>query len=213
MNNEFFKSDEAIRDDILERLHKKYGVEFVAISLVRGYEYSLYCYPKGGDPEADLVKAIIREDKGKEREYLDTYFGIIIREEFEADILSVLSDIDVPKAVFLDSQREYYKEQFDGTKNYSDYKEWLREGNPWRPRVTVVLGLDNVDEAESYANQIFGKASDGGVRGFITVRVFPPEGLSRATRVNLDELTREYDPRRPDKGEYGPSKIVFSESI
>jgi len=200
--NIFPQSDEAVRDEILSELHGKYGREFEAISLERGYSDVLYCYPQGGDPEADRV-CVVRQGKENDYTYKDTYFGIVIRDALEQEMQDICAGIGLPALVVYHSDSLYFDDEFDGTKNYADFKQWQGEGNAWRHTVTVVLSLEEADAGEMYAGQIFEKFGDSGFQGLMYVSILPGEGFVKANRANLNDLISEY-------GEQAP---VFSKSI
>ena len=186
------QSDESIRDEILEHLNKKYDMEFTALALDRGHSELLLCHVKEGDPEADLVhaKRLVRDDG---IEITDTYFGIVIREEIEADILSILSGVDLKMRVFYPSNDYFYDNMFDNTKNYADFKQWIDDGNPWRFDVSIILFMDDVTEGEAYADHVFEIIDEAGFRGYIYLTVLPEEGYENITRTNLNDLISQYD--------------------
>lgn len=198
----FPQSNESVRDEILAHLNDKYGIEFTAIALERNYDDILYCYVQGGDPKADIVRAV-RTTRDKAKEYRDTYFGIVIREEIEAEIMSVCSDISLPMQAFYLSNFLYYDNIFDGTKNYLDFKKWIGSGNSMRFTVTVILSLDDSNEGETYANQVYEKLRKAGFKGLAHVCFMPNKGFKNLTRTNLNDLIELYDAR----------VTLFSESI
>jgi len=200
--NIFPQSDEAVRNQILSKLYDKYGKEFEAISLERGYSDILHCYPVGGSPDADYVRAV---RQGKENDYIykDTYFGIIIRDALEQEMQAACAGIGIPTLVVYHSDSLYFDDAFDNTKNYADFKQWLGEGNPWRHTVTVVLSPEEVDAGERYAEQIFEIFGDSGFHGLLYVSILPGEGFAKANRANLNNLISEY----------GEQASVFTKSI
>ena len=200
--NIFPQSDESIRDELLRYLSEKYGREFTALALERGYSDYLHCYLKGGDPKADNV-GVQRITRDTGVEYKDTYFGIVIREELENEVVSICSDIDLPMQAQYDSISQFFNNIFDSTKNYDDFKRWVENGNPWRFTVTIVIALDDTDKAEAYANHIFEQLSEAGFSGLVHVCSLPSEGYAKLTRINLNDLITQYDDQ----------ETLFSESI
>lgn len=196
------QSDESVRDEILEHLNKKYNKEFVAIALERGYSDILHCYVQGGDPDDDNVHAQ-RIMQNNTSEYNDTYFGIIIREEIEAEIMSLCTNINIPMQVFYLSNSLYYDNMFDSTKNYADLKQWIANGNPWRFTITIVLPLDVANNENIYASQIFEILAATGFKGLVNICILPNEGFVKVTRTTLNDILRQYD---------GQTSL-FSESI
>ena len=189
--NTFSQNDESVRDEILEYMNKKYNEEFTALSLDRGYTDVLLCMIQGGDPEADLILAQrITGDSGVV--FKDTYFGNIIREDVEFEILSVCSILDIPMKAIYHSGASYYDNIFDGTKGYDDLKQWISDGNLFRFTVTIVLPLDAVDDSEVYAEQIYTLLSNANYQGLAYVCILPLEGFLEATRANLNNLINQY---------------------
>ena len=148
------------------------------------------CYPKGGDPEADRVW--VRGNKGF---YDDSYFGILIREDVEAEVLAILDGLPLPMKAYADSNTYCY-DNFDGSKTYADFKQWQSENEGWYlPSVTIAVPMDGTDESEKeeYANQIFEILVNDGFKGGIDVCFFPSEAFEKVTRrlSDFNELARQ----------------------
>jgi hypothetical protein len=198
------QSEEAITNELLEFVYNKYNVELTPIVLNRGYTYELVCYVTGGDPIADRVR-VQRTKIENVFEYGDTYFGFVIREDVEAEILAMCSDIDVPMKAFYPSEHSYYNNIFDDTKTYADLKQWIEDGNPGTSNITIVLSLENAEETETYSNRVFESLENAGFRGLVGVLSLPSEGFARVNRTNIDDLNREYN--------YNVKTKLFSKSI
>jgi len=177
--------------EILAHLEQKYGIEFISLGFEVGSNSVMNCYPKGGCPEADRVKANIRvfSDKNTETEFGDTYFGIIIREDLEAEVFDAISDLPLPMKVFFDSETNF-NNIFDSTKTYANFKQWRNNGNPWRINATVTVSINDFDnsEKEEYANKIFDIIEEDGFTGGIRVRFYSSEVFEKLTRTNFIEL-------------------------
>ena len=200
---------------MLKHLKEKYnGQEFVPIRMDSGGDWFhistaiLYCYPKGGDPEADEVSVTMNLDSKK---FTDTYFGILIREELESELLATISDLPLPMKVycrFIDS----FDESLDGTKTFADFKEWQSESKEtgWLlmhggttaidPGTTIVTTMDGADqtEKEEYVKQIFDRLVKDGYKdsyhGWVGVRFYPSEVFEKVKRGNYIELYEETYP-------------------
>lgn len=195
-------NDEAIKDEILAHLSQKYnGQEFEALSLEKGYSITLRCYPKGGDPQADNVR-VEKITRDGETIYEDTYFGIIIRDEIESEIISACSGLPLPMKAHFKSNLQSFDNDFDGTKTYADLKQWIANGNSSRFSVTVIVCADDSDK-ESYSEQIFNKLEKTDFHGMIDVCFYPSEAFEKITRTNRNEIARQY----PDQ------YAIFSKSI
>ena len=200
---------------MLRCLSEKYaGQEFISLGveksgiysisdLFTSKEYGMSCYPKGGDPEADKVSVTM--EKYSEILFSDTYFGIVIREDFEADILSALSDLPPAMKVYL-SQGSFSTDQdFDGTQTYADFKKWqLYSKEPKWFSFTIAVAMNGADESEkeAYANQMFDLLEKDIVYGSITVRYYPSDVFEEITRENVYDIHKLGD-------EYG----IFSKSF
>eukprot|EP00831_Metopus_contortus_P031840 TRINITY_DN2586_c0_g1_i8.p1 TRINITY_DN2586_c0_g1~~TRINITY_DN2586_c0_g1_i8.p1 ORF type:complete len:334 (+),score=73.44 TRINITY_DN2586_c0_g1_i8:91-1092(+) len=83
---------EEIKDQIIAFLEKKYGKEFVPLSLeIDRWPYhwdDLSAYPKGGDKEKDSFCAYRQEKDGK-YVFSDTYFGLIVHDEYEQKVKEI----------------------------------------------------------------------------------------------------------------------------
>ena len=188
MNLSFLtESHEAVRDEILEHLYKKYGIEFEAISLDLGQDAFLIAYPKGGDINTDIVQ-VQRIKRDGVVEFKDTYFGIIIREEIENEITNILSDIDLPFKVFAASDMFYFNNIFDSTKALSDYRQW--EGSHGL-QANIVFELEDFTNAEDYANRVFNKLEEAGQIMLINTNFFPSEIYAKISRANLLDIFSE----------------------
>jgi hypothetical protein len=189
------RSNESIRDEMLEHLSQKYGKQFTAISLERGHSDTLTCFSTGGDPIADIVRVRRTENNGTV-ELADTFFGVLIREELEAEVTKLLSGIAVPLRVIYPSDIAYFNNSFDATKNFADFMSWSSSGNNlWGFDICVILSLDKLDDAEIYANQVFDRISGSNFHGLIHAIVLPSEGFAKLTRANINDLVSEYDGR------------------
>jgi len=188
-----FETDESIRDEILDHLRNKYnGQEFTALALERGrYRDTLYCFVQGGDPEGDNVTAD-RTVKDGAKVYSDTYFAIIIREDLEAEVLAVCSDIDIPMQAYALSTSQFYNNMWDCTKNYADLKQWIADGNPRRFDVTVVISVDNMENGEYFSKQIISAITESGYKGIVGVlAITDADVYSKITRSNQNDLIRQ----------------------
>jgi len=192
MLNMFTESYEDIRDEMLQHLYEKYGVEFIATSLERGSHDFLAAHPIGGDPIADFV-GVQRHVRNDGVEFRDTFFGILIRDNLEAGITAALADIGLPFKVFFPSDFLVFNNKFDGTKDFADFNAWVAEGNPFRLSLTIFLGVESMEHLDTYANRAFEKIQETGyslgvVLNFTPIAVF--EQIERTNRTNILGLYR-----------------------
>jgi hypothetical protein len=200
--NIFPKSDETVRDELLEYLNFKYNEEFIALSLERGYSDVLQCYVQDGDTKADRVY-VQRIDNDGKIEYKDTYFGVLIRDDIETKIQSLCSGFDLPLKFFYPSDIFYYDNSFDGTKTFVDFKRWISDGNAWRFDITVVMAVDDVSEGITKADELFEMLGDSDMRWSVDICVIPSEGFVDITRTNLNDILAQHNGRT----------AVYSQSI
>ena len=185
---------------MLKHLREKYGQEFVATGMTGSSNFGgdpvLFCYPKGGDPETDKVRATMSKLKNGERSFEDTYFGIIIREDLESEVLAALPDLQLPMKAYFNCTSFYYDESFDSTKTYVDFKQWeIDSGKSKLLDITIAIPMDGTDKSkkEEYANRIFDILEQYGFRIYITVRFYPSEVFEIITRKNVFDLYKIYD--------------------
>jgi len=194
--NIFRQSNESVRDEILQHLYQKYGIAFTAISLERGHHDFLVVYPVGGNPDVDIV-GVQRHVRDGNIEFRDTFFGIIIREDLETSVADALSDLGMPVQVIFPADHVFFDNQFDRTKNFSDFNDWVHEGNPRHLIVSVFLSFDSESEADDVVAQVFDKIQDLGYMLLIDLYLTPPTihgQVARRNRVDfiathLNELT------------------------
>jgi len=176
--NIFRQSNESVRDEILQHLYQKYGVAFTAISLERGHHDFLVAYPAGGNPDIDIV-GVQRHVRDGNIEFRDTFFGIIIREDLETSVADALSDLSLPVQVVFPSSTIVFDNQFDRTKNLSDFNDWVHNGNPMHLFVSIVIEFENKEYVEIIANQAFDKLKDLGYMLDINLHLVPASILCR----------------------------------
>ena len=182
---------------ILKHLKAKYGREFIRKDMTNSAFFFrgdpvLYGYPKGGDPDTDKVTATMTKGENGKREFRDNYFGIMIREDFEADVLAAISDLPQPMKAYSSYNPPYFNEIFDGTKTYADLKQWgIDRGDPKRLDVTIAVPMDGMDktEKEEYANQVFNKLQQNEYYGLALVCFYPSEVFESITRKNFLDLS------------------------
>ena len=207
-----------------ERLVQKYlsekfpGQEFVIVS-ISGMSYGslwnstdkhIVCYPKGGDPETDKfkVKTYIPVDENGnegEREFWDNYFAILIREDVEADVSAMLSDLNLPMKVFY-RETAFYGMEYDSTNTYADLKKDIMEGTNIRwITVSIFLLCKDAENSKQYAQQIYDTLlSENGVIFRADVYMVADETIYKEiTRKNYYDVYQEHD----------ESIVKFSESM
>lgn len=194
-----------------ERLVQKYlsekypGQEFIITSISKGGYFgigSTYMtgYPKGGDPETDKfdVKTYIPVDENGnegEREFWDNYFAILIREDVEADVFAMLSDLNLPMKVYY-RENAYYGMDYDSTNTYADLKKDIVEGKSERwINVSIFLLCKEEENSKQYAQQIYDTLlSEKGVIFSSDVYMVTDETIYKEiTRKNYYDLYQEHD--------------------
>ena len=192
MLNMFTESYEDIRDEMLQHLYEKYGVEFIGDSLERGSHDFLIAYPKYGDMQEDHVR-MQRHGSGENVRFSDTFFGVIIRDEIESIITTALADIGLPFKVFFSSHIYYFDNKFDSTKTFADFNAWVAEGN--RMRITIGVWLEfNADEnVDEYANRAFEYIEELGYLLHVNLQFAPTivfEQVTRSNRITILQQSR-----------------------
>ncbi len=197
-----------------ERLVQKYlsekypGQEFVIVS-ISGTSYGalwnstdkrIVCYPKDGDPETDKFKVqtyIPVDENGQkgERKFWDNYFAILIREDVEADVFAMLSDLNLPMKVYY-RENAYYGMDYDSTNTYADLKKDIVEGKSERwINVSIFLLCKEEENSKQYAQQIYDTLlSEKGVIFSSDVYMVTDETIYKEiTRKNYYDLYQEHD--------------------
>jgi len=195
MLNMFTESYEDIRDEMLQHLYEKYGIEFTGVSLERGHHDHLIAYPTGGDRDNDFV-SMQRHVRDGELEFRDTFFGVIIRDDLEAGVAAALADIGLPFKVFFSTGLgAVYDNKFDGTKTFADFNAWVAEGNPGRLSINVTLGIESVESTEcldAYADRAFEKIQETGYSLGVVLTFAPIEIFEQIDRSNRADITGKY---------------------
>lgn len=177
-------SESRIKSETLAYMKEKYyGQEFVVDRVVIEEKHTIiYCYPKGSDSETDPVR-VERTIIDGNAQYRDTYFNILIREDLEADVGSICKDLGLTVIVkFIGSSWLYMDNQFDGTKTYTDFKEWEKE-NKYLVTFKIYIYVDNQADCESIANEIIQRVQDEGLCASVRMPFYPIEYY---TEKNID---------------------------
>ena len=185
--NMFTESYEDIRDEMLQHLYEKYGIEFTGVSLERGHHDHLIAYPTGGDPVNDFV-SMQRHVRDGEVEFRDTFFNVIIRNDLEAGVAAALADIGLPFKVFFSGGARVYNNKFDGTKTFADFNAWVADGNPSRLPLSVFLGVESTDCFDTYANKAAEKVQETGYLLYVVFSFTPMEIFEQITRSNRTDI-------------------------
>ena len=202
MLNMFTESYEDIRDEMLQHLYEKYGVEFIGDSLERGSHDFLIAYPKYGDMQEDHVR-MQRHGSGENVRYVDTFFGVIIRDDLEGVVTEALVDINLPFQVDFAAQHFVFDNRFDGTKTFADFNEWIAEGNSFRLSLAVFIGVKSKDGVDEIAEIAFEKIRELGYMLHVNINFTPIELFENLTR----------DGRVGSLGMYRFEMTSFNESI
>ena len=187
MLNMFTESYEDIRDEMLQHLYEKYGIEFTGDSLERGSHDFLIAYPTDGNKHEDFVR-MRRHGSGDNARFFDTFFGVIIRDEVETIITAALADIGLPFKVFFTSNSIYFDNKFDGTKTFADFNAWVSEGNRTPLTVGVILEFNADENADYYANRAFEYIDELGYLLDVSLQFAPTTIFEQVTRINRSTI-------------------------
>jgi len=191
MLNMFTESYEDIRNEMLQHLYEKYGIEFTGDSLERGHQDYLIAFPTGGNMHEDFVR-MQRYGSGDNVRYVDTFFGVIIRDDLEARVTAALADIGLPVKVFFPSNNTFFNNIFDGTKTFDDFNQWIAEGNSFHLRVTTFFEVDSVECFDTYANHAIEKIQETGYLLNVIFHFTPTEIFNQVTRNNRTDIIARY---------------------
>ena len=185
---------------MLRHLSEKYnGQEFIVTntlgtSFFRKINPRWECYPKGGDPVTDEVFVETLEDENGEIIFEDDYFGILIREEIETEVIETCAGIGLPMKAYSRGLGRL-DNSFDGTKTYADLKQAIMEGKAdCTFNISIFLLCEDIENREEYANQIFDKLSTDGLQRDIDVCVIADEKIyNQITRKNCYDVFEKDD--------------------
>lgn len=190
------KSREEQVEETLEYLSDKYsGQKFVYQSSKKLYgKLIIYCYPEGGTYKTEPVR-VRRDIVDGKVQYLDTYFNVVMREDAEAEVVSVCSDLGLKGRAFFHVDDSYLNNQFDGSKNYADYMKWdLEDGEMEHSRsYTLVIARDGITDYASYVGQIVDAMKAKDIICDLGVFFCTDEQYEYYNRENLGEL-RDLEP-------------------
>ena len=191
MLNMFTESYEDIRDEMLQHLYEKYGIEFTGDSLERGSHDYLIAFPTDGNKHEDFVR-MRRHAMSDGVVFYDTFFGVIIRDDLEARVTAALADIGLPVKVFFPSNNTYFNNIFDGTKTFEDFNQWVADGNNFNLRVTIFFEVDSAECFDTYANHAIEKIKETGYMLNVIFHFTPTEIFEQIIRNNRTDIIARY---------------------
>ena len=200
-NSVYFEvySEEIMELIVLQHLSEKYnGQEFIVSYASNSYGGWLTpyweCYPKGGDSETDKVYVELIKNENGETIFRDDYFGILIREDIEAEVIETCVGMGMPMKVYSEGLGRL-DNSFDSTKTYADLKQAIMEGKEdCTFDISIFLLCEDIENREEYANQIFDQLSEDGFDKIIDICMIADEKIyDQITRKNCYDIFEKDD--------------------
>jgi uncharacterized protein YxeA len=172
------------RDQILSFLEKKYGKEFVPMSIEMDrwpYHYdNLRAYPKGGERKKEYFDAY-RERKNGKYVYSDSYFGVLIRDEYEEKVKGIADE-------FFPECRVSTSYSSDSLPNKLNSKSTLQDAIDMNagyvPIVSIIVAptFKNVDEFDKNVDLFMPKLSKNDIEGTVNITYL------KNNDINVDKI-------------------------
>lgn len=181
------------RDQILSFLEKKYGKEFVPMSIEMDrwpYHYDdLVAYPKGGDRKKEYFEAY-RERKNGKYVYSDCYFSVLIHDEYEEKISEIAKEFFPQNKVVVNGVSDSFPNELNSKSTLQDALDM----KAYAPSVNVRVAptLSNIDEFNEKVDLFIKKLVDNKMRGAMNVEYFKNNNLD----VNEVTSTMYYKDRQ-----------------
>ncbi|WP_238917776.1 hypothetical protein [Clostridium sp. YIM B02555] len=168
-NEERPKGPEAIKDRIISSLNKKYGKEFLPISLIdkdwQNANDELWVYPKGGDRDKDAFVTYGEVEDGKYNVY-DTYVCQLIRGEYEERVRKIVEEFFPQCKVEVSFTSDTFPNEFGINTKLQDI---IDAGSKvkYDPTVRIMVAptLGSVDEFDKKADLVAKKIADSKLQG------------------------------------------------
>jgi hypothetical protein len=181
------RTPEAIKEQMLQHMFDKYGVEFAVIDFEPNYNSlvsRLVVYPIGGNPETDRAR-VFRDRTTNDPEIRDTYFRIIIREDIEAEINAICQRLSLNSKTFGTSGASF-DNKYDSTKNYEDYKN----DNEYIPALllTVVIAFEQDMDTERISDELTQAMLNERFKGSVMFYFIEREHFDALTRNNVKDI-------------------------
>jgi hypothetical protein len=176
--------------EALAYMSEKYGgQEFVYYSHDYIYgELNLYCYPEWGAFETEKVLVQRKEVNGEVR-HTDNYFSILIREDAEAEVMTVCADLGLKAKAFMYTNDFEVNNQFDSSKTYEDFVKWgAEDGSLSLQYYRVLIETDEVIDYEFYADEILRNVMAKNIAGILNIYFCTRDQYEYYQRENLKEL-------------------------
>jgi hypothetical protein len=160
-------NNEAVKEQMLGYISDKYGViadSFEIERFDRSWDtdsYALSFRPKEMPNEHLFMSYFLkhRARDGSRGMYYEDYLGYHIREDFEADIVQICSDVDVTvKAVYEYAFVTFNSDVFADVKNYDDLKAFAEVSPDELPHgfgITIFVSLDDTSKTQEVEEEIF----------------------------------------------------------
>eukprot|EP00831_Metopus_contortus_P031832 TRINITY_DN2586_c0_g1_i1.p2 TRINITY_DN2586_c0_g1~~TRINITY_DN2586_c0_g1_i1.p2 ORF type:complete len:254 (+),score=40.59 TRINITY_DN2586_c0_g1_i1:525-1286(+) len=185
---------EEIKDQIIGFLEKKYGKEFVPLSLeIDRWPYhwdDLSAYPKGGDKEKDSFCAYRQEKDGK-YVFSDTYFGLIVHDEYEQKVKEIANKYFPQNKTMVIFGSDIFPNELGINSTLKDLIDMNVNYDP-KLEVVVVPTFKNIEQFDKQVDLFMKEITDNKLRGIALT--FYLKGYDLDVDITFDESS--YQRRR-----------------
>ncbi len=190
------KDCDSLKDEMIAHLEKKYGEKFLPIFLEpSGFQIDydeLQFYKEGTDPETDKAHIAKFNRDGKVK-YIDNYFGLIIREEYENIIKGVVEKIFGECKVYATFDADSFS---DNLKRGNTYEDAIRNGEFINSLIYIYIDnkANNIllKEKEEELTNLLKKVK---IKGYYTIYSMKSGHLEKITRKNHLDYVEEFTPQ------------------
>jgi hypothetical protein len=179
-NEERPKGPEAIKDRIISSLNKKYGKEFLPMSLVdndwQNVTDELTVYPKGGDKNKEAFSAIGKMEDGKYTIY-DTYVCQLISGEYEDRVKKIAEEFFPQCKVEVVFEDIVFPNEFGINTKLQDIIDAGVKYSP-TPYIEVAPTLGSVEEFDKKVDLFVKKMVDNKLQGGLLIYYLKENNLN-----------------------------------
>eukprot|EP00831_Metopus_contortus_P031839 TRINITY_DN2586_c0_g1_i6.p2 TRINITY_DN2586_c0_g1~~TRINITY_DN2586_c0_g1_i6.p2 ORF type:complete len:222 (+),score=34.44 TRINITY_DN2586_c0_g1_i6:447-1112(+) len=170
---------EEIKDQIIGFLEKKYGKEFVPLSLeIDRWPYhwdDLSAYPKGGDKEKDSFNAYRQKKDGK-YVFSDSYFGVLIHDEYVERIKDIAKVYFPECEVSVDYVSNSFPNELDSNCTLQDA---IDMNVKYDPSVSIIVApvFNSIEEFDKNVDLFMLQLVKNRIEGIINISYFKDNNI------------------------------------
>ena len=172
---------EEIKDQIIGFLEEKYDKEFTPGGFVEentrlASRNTLMVYPKGGDKQKELFEAY-REMKDDKYEFSDSYFGVLIHDEYVEKIRGIAKEFFPQCVVEVNNTTDSLPNELDLNSTLQDVLDMNVEYDPVIS-LNVAPTFNSIEEFDKNVDLFIPKLIENKMKGNIVVHYFNNDNLN-----------------------------------